>query len=29
MDKNPPVNTGGMGSILGPGRSHMPEHHDS
>ena len=22
--KNPPANAGGMGSILGPGRSHMP-----
>ena len=24
VDKNPPANAGGMGSIPGPGRSHMP-----
>ena len=25
VDKNPPANAGDMGSILGPGRSHMPQ----
>ena len=23
--KNPPANAGDMGSVLGPGRSHMPQ----
>ena len=25
VDKNPPANARGMGSIPGPGRSHMPQ----
>ena len=28
VDKNPPDNAGNMGSIPGPGRSHMPIHHN-